>query len=246
MVIGEKAVEKVRKFDNNAYIVDEVTNLMGGTCTVFQRMNERGDMLRIATTVKNSEGDRAIGTYIPAVNPDGKPNEVIATVMKGETYRGVAYVVNDYYLTAYHAMRNEKDEIVGVIYVGVKLDAVESLRETIMNTDVSETGYVFVLGGRGLDRGKYIISDHGKRDGENIWDAKDSEGNYFVRDMINKTIKAEDGKVTYHRYQWQNPGDDKPRKKLAATTYFEPWDWVIGVGIYKEDYKELIEKLEEE
>jgi hypothetical protein len=52
---------------------------------------------------------------------------------------------------------------------GVKQENVKSLREGIMKTVVGKTGYVFVLGGSGNQRGRYVISKDGKRDGENIW-----------------------------------------------------------------------------
>jgi methyl-accepting chemotaxis protein WspA len=243
MHIGKKPVEKVRSFDSRALIVDKVTDMVGATCTIFQRMNERGDMLRIATTVENSEGDRAIGTYIPAVNPDGKPNPVITTVLSGKTYRGIAYVVNDRYLTAYHAIRNRAGDIVGVIYVGVRLESVESLRKTILGTRVGKTGYVYVLGGKGMNRGHYIISKDGLRDGENLWNARDANGNFFIRKLIDKTLNIPEGEVSYHTYAWKNPGDKHPREKLVATVYFEPWDWVIGAGVYKDDYFETTNKL---
>ena len=48
-------------------------------------MNERGDMLRVATTVPDGQGRRAIGTYIPAIEPDGRPNPVVATVVRGDS-----------------------------------------------------------------------------------------------------------------------------------------------------------------
>ena len=57
-------------------LVDRTTELVGDTCTVFQRMNDAGDMLRVATNVIGADGKRAVGTYIPATNPDGTPNPV--------------------------------------------------------------------------------------------------------------------------------------------------------------------------
>ena len=50
-------------------LVDKVQELVGGTVTVFQRMNDQGDMLRVATNVIKTDGQRAIGTYIPRTNP---------------------------------------------------------------------------------------------------------------------------------------------------------------------------------
>ncbi len=64
-------------------VVDRVKSLVGGTCTIFQRMNAQGDMLRVATNVIGKDGKRAVGTYIPAVNPDGTPNPVVSTVLRG-------------------------------------------------------------------------------------------------------------------------------------------------------------------
>jgi methyl-accepting chemotaxis protein len=75
-------------------VVDDVKALVGGACTIFQRMNEQGDMLRIATNVENQDHTRAISTFIPAVNPDGTPNAVISAILRGQTYQGRAYVVN--------------------------------------------------------------------------------------------------------------------------------------------------------
>ena len=128
-------------------IVDEVTRLVGETATVFQRMNENGDMLRVATTVETLEGKRAIGTYIPAINPDGVENPVISTILKGETYHGRAYVVNAWYLTAYAPLTGWDGNLVGMIYVGVKQKTVEArVRQAILQTKVGRTGYVYVLG----------------------------------------------------------------------------------------------------
>ena len=96
-------------------MVDKVKELVGGTCTIFQRMNAEGDMLRVATNVEKLDGTRAIGTYIPHTNPDGRANPVIAAVLRGETFTGRAYVVNAWYVTAYQpiwdARREQGDKI---------------------------------------------------------------------------------------------------------------------------------------
>lgn len=43
-----------------------------------------------------------------------------------------------------------------------------------------KTSLVAVLGGKGRDRGEYIISEKGQRDGENIYKAQGHTGNYFL------------------------------------------------------------------
>ncbi|HWA81833.1 MAG TPA: Cache 3/Cache 2 fusion domain-containing protein, partial [Fimbriimonadaceae bacterium] len=88
VMIGGEWLQHNSGFDQRTPIIDDVTDLTGGTVTYFQRMNEEGDMLRVATSVKKKDGKRAIETYIPATNPDGKPNPVVKTVLAKQTYRG--------------------------------------------------------------------------------------------------------------------------------------------------------------
>jgi methyl-accepting chemotaxis protein len=213
-------------------IVDEVLSDFAATATVFQRMNEQGDMLRVATNVKTPDGRRAIGTYIPAVEPDGRANRVIQTVMNGETYRGFARVTGIDFLSMYEPIYNPQGRVIGMWFVGVPLHNLKALRESIMNIKVGKTGYVGVVN----SRGDYVVSKGGQRDGENILDARDSEGRYFIREMVTTAQKLQEGEVAYMTYPWQNPGEDAPREKLAAYTYFRPWDWVIVAGMYESDF----------
>ena len=143
-------------------------------------------MIRVATTVADDEGMRAIGTFIPAVHPDGQENPVIGVVRKGGVYQGRAFVVNQWYLTAYEGLRDPEGRLVGMFYVGVRQKTVEArIRQAILQTKVGKTGYVYVIGARGEFRGRYIISHRGERDGENVWDSRDSDGRWLlIRFMI--------------------------------------------------------------
>jgi len=118
---------------------------------------------------------------------------------------------------------------------GAKVD-VASLRKAILSTHVGKTGYVFVIGGSGAQQGHYIISKGGKRDGENIWGAKDAGGNLFIQSMVNKALTTADGEIFFTRYPWKNEGEDTPRMKIAGVIYFKPWDWVIGVSAYEDEF----------
>jgi methyl-accepting chemotaxis protein len=225
-------------------VVDRVKSLVGGTCTIFQRMNAQGDMLRVATNVIGKNGKRAVGTYIPAVNPDGTPNPVVSTVLRGETYRGVAFVVDAWYVAAYAPIRDAPGRIVGMLYTGVKTESVDAVRKAIMGVRVGKDGYIFVLGGKGDHRGHYIISLNGKRDGENIWEAKDANGRLFIQEMVNRAVELKPGESFKMRYPWKNQGESAPRMKVAQVTYYAPWDWVIGVSAYEDDFGAAFQRLQ--
>ena len=236
MLVGGRILNRNTDPATETSVVDQVTRLVGETATIFQRMNESGDMLRVATTVRNAEGQRAIGTYIPAVNPDGSPDPVIKAVLNGQTYHGRAFVVNDWYLTAYEPIYDKKGVLVGMLYVGIKQKAIEErVRQAILQTKVGKTGYVFVLGGHGAMRGRYIVSKDGQRDGEDIWESKDAEGGFFIQTMVNRAITLQPGALTTQRYAWQNPGEPALRWKVARLAYYAPWDWVIGTSVYEDE-----------
>ena len=77
-----------------------------GTATIF--FND----LRISTNVLTTEGKRAIGTYVS--------EEVKDHVLgRGERWTDRAFVVSDWYITAYEPIEDIFGERVGMLYVGV-------------------------------------------------------------------------------------------------------------------------------
>jgi two-component system NtrC family sensor kinase len=77
-----------------------------GTATIFQ------DDVRISTNVKDNRGARATGTRIQ----EDVYNQVM---IKQEPWVGRAYVVTDWYITAYEPIRNINQKVVGILYVGI-------------------------------------------------------------------------------------------------------------------------------
>jgi methyl-accepting chemotaxis protein len=233
MLVGQTWLGSNQSMENPSPVVDRVKSLVTATCTVFQRMNEKGDMLRVCTNVEKLDGTRAIGTYIPRYNSDDTPNPVVSALLEGKTYRGRAFVVDKWYLTAYEPILDSTHKVVGALYVGIPQESVTSLRNAIMDILVGKTGYVFVLDAKG----NYVISNQGKRDGENIWQAKDSDGTLFIQDICNKAVSSK-GAIVEQQYPWKNAGDTESRLKVARIMYYEPWDWVIGASSYLDEFYE--------
>ncbi len=245
VLIGNRWIEQNTNPAGLSPVVDKVHELVGARCTIFQRMNESGDLLRVCTNVLKKDGTRAIGTYIPATEPDGAANPVVAAVLLGKTYVGRAYVVDDWYLTAYEPIFDAKRKVIGALFCGVRLEDIPELRKGIVDITVGRTGYAYVLGGSGEQKGRYVISRRGLRDGENIYDSQDASGEYFIRSIIEKAKQTKNGDCEFTTYSWRNPGEESPRRKVAAATYFEPWDWVIGVGTYEDDFQDAIARVDQ-
>ncbi len=222
-------------------LVDKVQAIASHTCTVFQRIDDEGSMLRVATNVIGKDGKRAIGTFIAAKSADGKANPIIASVLTGKRFVGRAQIVGRWYVTAYEPLLDATGKVIGMLYFGQPEESASSLRHEIMSIKVGQTGYVFVLD----SAGRYVISAGGKRDGEVIIDSRDADGNLMIQDMIKVARGLAPGQVGEVAYSWKNPEDLQARKKVARLMYFAPWDWIIGVGTYEDEFLGAAERLAE-
>jgi two-component system, NtrC family, sensor kinase len=115
-------VDKVKQtvFQNVVYKGKDI-----GTATIFQ------DDVRISTNVLNSNGERAVGTRIAEDVYD-------QVVVNGEPWIGRAYVVNDWYITAYEPIRSVSGNVIGILYVGI----LEQKYNDIQNQSI--LGFIFI------------------------------------------------------------------------------------------------------
>ncbi|MBX3009595.1 MAG: cache domain-containing protein [Melioribacteraceae bacterium] len=79
-------------------------------------------------------------------------------------------------------------------------------------------------------------------DGTNLNNFEDSHGKKLFVEMVEVVKKSSEGYVDY-TWQWK---DDSLKivPKLSYVKLFTPWNWVIGTGIYIEDVKDEIARLE--
>jgi len=115
--------------NRNYEIVDRIKNIVFkdvkyrgkeiGTATIFL-----GD-LRISTNVMDKEGNRAIGTRAM--------KEVQEQVLgKGKPWIHRAFVVDDWYITAYEPIYDIQDKIVGMLYVGMMESKYAVIKERLI------------------------------------------------------------------------------------------------------------------
>ncbi len=187
-----------RKLFGDEMFVDSLKNLFGGTITIFQRIDS--GFVRMSTNVLTADNSRAVGTFIPMNSP------VIKEVLSGETYFGRAFVVNDWYITAYEPIY-VNNEIVGILYVGDKEKNLEDLKNVLQNLKIGKSGYPFVFNKDG-----YLLI-HPERAGE-FWG--DSTLFLQVKEMKNGHLK--------YNYQGEN--------KTMSFVYFEPFEIYIAAAVF--------------
>jgi len=127
--------------NGNKILVDYVSNLMGGTATIFVRDGDK--FIRICTSVRNDAGKRAKGTVL-----EGNP-EITAALLRGRSYTGLNDILEKPYYTAYSPLVDSAGTVVGALYTGCPIQALEPLREAIEPNSVLDKGFFALLDSNG-------------------------------------------------------------------------------------------------
>jgi len=201
---------------------DRFTRQTGGNATIFVASGD--DFVRISTSVKKENGDRAVGTALDRASP------AYAAIRDGKAYVGLVKLFGKQFMTDYEPIRDAAGKVIGILYVGLDVDAnVAALRARIKKMKVGDTGYYFVLDATpGKTQGDLIV--HPVKEGKNILASRDADGHEFIKEMMEK----KEGLVTY---PWQNAesGETSPRTKVAAFKLYKDWNWLIAGGTYEDE-----------
>ena len=201
---------------------DRFTRQTGGNATVFVASGD--DFVRISTSVKKENGDRAVGTALD------RSGAAYAALKQGKPYIGMAKLFGKQFMTDYEPIRDAAGKVIGILYVGVDVDRdIVALKDKIKAMKIGETGYYYVLNAApGKTYGDLIV--HPAKEGQNILDMRDAGGRAFVKDML----EQKRGTIAY---PWQNAekGEAAPRQKVVAFTLFKEWNWLIAGGTYEDE-----------
>ena len=218
-------------------VVDDVRNVAGCTCTVFQRMNKQGDMLRIATNVVGRDGQRDCNLHPGVESQQHRESGRGCRPQGGDVPRtglGGRYLVFDrlrtdprcrpyrggHALRGREAQRGDQPPGSNPEHQGGEdglCGRVRRQRGTARAIHRCQAGHP-----PGADRRRQL---HG------------AGGQPFVQEITGEALQLPKGSVAHDEYDWQLPGESAPRRKLVAYTYFEPWDWIISPGSYLDDYE---------
>ena len=211
-------------------IPDKFTTTSGVPATIFVKSGS--DFVRISTSLKKENGDRAIGTALDRAHP------AYARLMAGQSYSGIAALFGKDFITSYDPIRDAAGNVIGVLFVGVDIvEPMKVLKEKISAIKVGLTGYFYVLNAKpGADFGTLIV--HPTLQGKSLLDTKDSAGRLFAKDML-------DMKKGEIRYPWMNAaaGDTMPTEKIVAFDTYERWNWLVAGGSHTSEFTKEITAL---
>ncbi|MDN5105362.1 Cache 3/Cache 2 fusion domain-containing protein [Aliarcobacter butzleri] len=195
----------------NFDIVDKFTEMTNGSvATIFVRKDD--DFIRISTSLKKEDGNRAIGTKLDINHPGYKK------VLQGETYLGKATLFGKNYMTKYIPIKQD-GEVIAIAFIGSDISKdLDNLTQTISSKVIGKTGYYYIVNSNEKDSkyGNFII--HPKLKDTSGLELTDKNGLLIIKEML----KAKNGELTY---LW-NEGE-----KFVVFENFEEWNWLLVGGV---------------
>jgi methyl-accepting chemotaxis protein-2 (aspartate sensor receptor) len=207
---------------------DQFTRNTGGNATIFAASGE--DFVRVSTSVRKENGDRAVGTVLDRASP------AYAQLKAGKPYVGLVTLFGKQTITDYEPVRDASGKVIGVLYVGIDISAeLAQLKDRIRSMKVGETGYFYVLNAApGKNYGELIV--HPNKEGQSILDNRDAGGREYVRAML-------ESKEGVTAYPLQSTDGTAPRDRIVAYTLFKDWNWLIAGGTFDDEITQASSSL---
>lgn len=194
--------------------IDEIANKYDAVITIFQLSDN--ELVRINSTIKDENNDRAIGSSIDSDQP------IYTYCLKNGFYQSITEIKGKRYLSDFKSIRNKSGKIVGAIAVYIPDFKIETLFEQCKSVKVGITGYFYLI-----DRnGKMMF--HPKEDVI----GKDFSIYPFIKDILrNADANSRDAFMEYtyeHNY------------KIVKWKYIKEFDCIV---VANAPVKEFLEPL---
>ena len=183
--------------------------------------NGQGELVRVATLLKDKEGKSMIGMPIAASAPETQ------SVQAGKEWAGVVHRGDQFYVSAFLPIVHGEGKVIGAW--SVRIDVSEDmarLNDTLKKMKFGDTGYPYAVKvKKNLEDSFFTL--HPKFLGKNTREVK---GPLLM--LATEMSKAESGTIIY-------PYEDesgKERDKIVVFKHSPSWDWTVAGGTWIDEY----------
>ncbi|MDW6005309.1 methyl-accepting chemotaxis protein [Vibrio mangrovi] len=207
-------------------IVDQFTRDTGAVATLF--LPSGNDWLRVSTSLKNAQGERAVGTMLGLSHPG------YDQLSRGEPYYDQVKLFGTRYLTYYNPIKNNRQQVVAISFIGVPVEeATATLLRNLNSVTWGKTGTTMVVDDHKSSQGKYLLGGENSQ-ADSILEEKDAAGNSVFHDIFQNN----DGLI---RYRQQS--DDNARERYLVYTEVPGWKWKLLGGTYIDEITQESQEL---
>ncbi|MCM1990706.1 methyl-accepting chemotaxis protein [Oceanirhabdus seepicola] len=141
------------------------------------------------------------------------------------------------------SIKNEVQTIISIIEASYKKyengeisfeEAKELAAHMARNAGYGEEGYFWIDDSKGRN---VVHAANKDAEGKNRLELQDVNGKYIIREIIQNGMKGDGG---YTDYWYPKKGQTEALRKRAYSSYFEPFDWIVGTGNYVDDIEMIV------
>ncbi len=176
----------------------------------------------------------------------------IIAISKNNAQNNTQMFITEYREDAYKGHEEQLAEMMDVIKQAMleiykeqkaKGESDEKIKEALLSKLnpirflADKSGYFFVYQYDGVN---VLMPANKSLEGKNLIDLKDTNGVFIIKGLI-EAAKKGGGLV---KYDFPKVKDGKPLPKFSYALPFEPYNWMIGTGMYVEGVEEDVVKLQ--
>ena len=183
--------------------------------------NDKGEMVRVATLLKDKEGKSMVGKPIAANAPESE------TVRKGKEWSGVVQRSGKFFVSAFLPIVDAQGKVLGAW--SVRSDVNEDmarLNETLKKMKFGDTGYPFAIKIEANQEDSFFTL-HPKLEGKS---AKEVKGPMPM--LVAEMAKRDEGTLLYP----YDDGSGREREKIVVFKRSPSWGWTVVGGTWLDEY----------
>ncbi len=172
------------------------------------------DFVRVTTSLRNAEGNRAMGTVLDHASP------AYPKMIAGEAYTGPARLFGVDYMTHYMPLKDAAGEVTAIAFIGQNYtDGLAALKARLRDSKLGKEGHFLAVNTRaGDDFGTLMAASYGE--GEKLPALVDEADKPQLEALLAGTVTE----ATLHL----RPSKDAPAQAYFVTAQtYGPWKWTV-------------------
>ncbi|EJL6742891.1 methyl-accepting chemotaxis protein [Vibrio alginolyticus] len=201
---------------NDTKLVDSFTRDTGAIATLFAPLGD--DFIRVSTSLKDPQGQRAIGTTL-GINHPGYQQ-----LKAGQPYYAQIKLYGERYITYYAPIKDATGKVAGLSFIGLPVDqATQTLFDALEEIKWGDTGYTIIVDNDENNLGKYLLHPAKSGSDSSILEVADYNGHK----PFGQIFEQSSGLIRYPFEYQGNVGE-----KYLVYTEVPGWNWKLLGGTF--------------
>ncbi|MHA2716763.1 methyl-accepting chemotaxis protein [Vibrio owensii] len=197
-------------------LVDSFTRDTGAVATLFAPMGN--DFIRVATSLKDPQGKRALGTTLGLNHPGYQK------LKNGQPYYAQIKLYGERYITYYAPLKDANGKVNGISFIGLPVErATQDLFSSLQSVKWGDTGYTIILDNEKDNQGHYLLHPKREESDPPIQEVSDYNGNK----PFHQLFEQESGLIRYP-FEYQGTVGEK----YLVYTQVPGWNWKLLGGTF--------------